>query len=120
MGARICLRLGDVTVPVRLGDSPAARELAARLPVTLRMAGTGIDLCGQLPFSLPFDAAQVHCGWADGDVNYCPAGGWLAVLFDDEENSARYGGQLTLGHVESSLDALRGLVGGCDVQIERA
>ena len=119
MSMRIAMQFGDETVRAVLEDGEPARAFAARLPLTLRMRGSGIDYCARLPFALPYDPAHIHCGWADGDINYCPAGGWLAVLFGDEHNSTRYGGQLTLGRVEGSLDTLRALSGCYDVRIER-
>ncbi len=114
---RVELRIGEVTVSVELNGSAAAHALAARLPQTLPMSVSSVGCCGQLPFSLPHDAADVHPGWSDGDLNYKPEGDWLALFFDDEENSARYGGQVTLGHAVSPLDALRELSGTHDAFI---
>ena len=116
---RIVLRFGDTSITGLLNASETSRAFAGRLPLSLHMSGSGIDLCGKLPFDLPVDAALVHRGWANGDINYCPGGGWLAVLFGDEENSRRYGDQVTLGHVECPLEVLRDLAGPCDVGIER-
>ena len=116
---RVELRIGEVVLPVELNGSTAAQTFAAHLPQTLRMSVSSVGCCGQLPFSLPHDAADVHPGWSDGDLNYKPEGDWLALFFDDERNSARYGGQVTLGHVVGPLDALRGLTGTVDVRIER-
>ena len=82
------------------------------------MSVSSVGCCGQLSFSLPHDAAGVHPGWSDGDLNYKPEGDWLALFFDDERNSARYGGQVTLGHVVGPLDALRGLERTCRAKIE--
>ena len=110
MGARIELRLGELAVPASLNDTAAARALAQRLPLDLRMCASTVGCCGALPFSLPADPALVHRGWTDGDVNYNPSGDWLAIFFDDERNSLRYGDQLTIGRVEGHLDALRALV----------
>ena len=115
---RVELRIGEVVLPVELNGSDAARALAARLPQTLSMGVSSVGCCGQLGFSLPHDAADVHSGWSDGDLNYKPEGNWLALFFDDEENSARYGCQVTLGHVDGPLDALRGLSGTHGVRIE--
>ena len=115
---RVELRIGEVTVPVELNGSAAACALAERLPQALPMSVSSVGCCGQLPFSLPCDAADVHPGWSDGDLNYKPEGDWLALFFDDERNSARYGGQVTLGHAVGPLDALRGLEGTHDVRIE--
>lgn len=106
---RIELRIGELTIPVEMNGSAAARALAARLPQTLPMGVSSVGYCGQLPFSLPCDAVDIHPGWSDGDLNYKPEGDWLALFFDDERNSARYGGQVTLGHAVGPLDALREL-----------
>ena len=62
------------------------------------MSVSSVGCCGQLPFSLPHASADVHPGWSDGDLNYKPEGDWLALFFDDERNSVRYGGQVTVGH----------------------
>ena len=114
---RVELRIGEAVVPVELNGSAAACALAARLPQALSMSVSSVGCCGQLPFSLPHGVADVHPGWSDGDLNYKPEGDWLALFFDDERNSARYGGQVTLGHAEGSLDALRGLDGTRDAFI---
>lgn len=108
---QVTMDFGLVAVPVELNDSPAAQALVQHLPLSLSMNGSSVGCCGQLPFTLPYDAAQLHDGWTDGDLNYKPAGGWLALFFDDEENSARYGGQVTLGHAAGPLGALCDLVG---------
>lgn len=115
MGRRIAVRLGDVTVHATLNETPAARALAERLPLVLRMSASTVGCCGALPFSLPADPALVHRGWTDGDLNYNPSGGWLAIFFDDERNSMRYGDQLTIGRVDGPLEVLRALDGRLDV-----
>lgn len=115
MGRRIAVRLGDVTVRATLNETPAARALAERLPLTLRMCASTVGCCGALPFSLPADPALVHRGWTDGDLNYNPSSGWLAIFFDDERNSMRYGDQLTIGRVDGPLEVLRALDGRLDV-----
>ena len=120
MVRRITMQIGPVTVAGSLRDSETTRAFWGRLPLTVRMMGTGIDFCGAMPFALPYQPELVHHGWRNGDINYNPAGGWLAVHFADEQNSARYGDQLTIGSVEGSLDALQGLAGTFDVRIEAA
>ena len=82
------------------------------------MSVSSVGCCGQLPFSLPHASADVHPGWSDGDLNYKPEGDWLALFFDDERNSVRYGGQVTVGHAVGPLDALHSLSGARDVRIE--
>ena len=120
LGERIVMCVGGATVTVRLSDTAVARALAAHLPLELRMSVSSVGYCGQLPFSLPHGAIDIHPGWSDGDLNYKPEGDWLALFLDDERNSARYGGQVTLGHAEAVPVALHGLTGTFDVRIERA
>jgi hypothetical protein len=120
MTTKICMRFGKATVPAELNDTETARAFASKFPATIRVSGTGIDFCGRMPFELPYEESQVGCGWTNGDVNYNPGGGWFAVLFDDEENSSRYGDQVNMGRVTSPLDSLHGLSGSYDLVIERA
>lgn len=114
----IVMHFGDVAVPVQLNDTAAAHAFAALLPVAVRMSASAVGICGAAPFRLPADPASVHRGWVNGDVNYNPGGGWLAVFFDDEENSLRYGDQLTIGRVIGPLAPLHTLTGTYDVLIE--
>lgn len=121
MATRIDLRFGDETIAATLNDTGTARAFAARLPVSIRVSGTGIDFCGQMPFSLPYDDAQVHHGWVNGDVNYNPGGGWFAVLHGGEEDSGRYGDQVTMGRIEEDdLARVQALEGSFVLHIELA
>lgn len=114
----IAMHFRDVAVSARLNDTAAARAFAALLPVTVRMSASAVGVCGAAPFELPADSASIHRGWTNGDVNYNPGGGWLAVFFDDGENSLRYGDQLTIGRVVGPLAPLHTLTGTYDVLIE--
>ncbi|MCH3942860.1 MAG: cyclophilin-like fold protein [Atopobiaceae bacterium] len=119
MPQNITMRFGSTEVGATLDDSETARAFAEKLPTTIHVSGTGVDFCGRMPFELPYEQRQVHRGWKDGDVNYNPGGGWFAVLFADEENSMRYGDQVSMGRVDGDLSVLRGLSGTYDLTIER-
>lgn len=116
----IIMHFGDTAVGAVLNDTDTARAFAEKLPARIHVSGTGIDFCGQMPFELPYEEGQVGRGWTNGDVNYNPGGGWFAVLFDDEENSQRYGDQVNMGRVTSPLDALHELSGSYEVLVEKA
>lgn len=120
MLTKVNMRFGKVSIPAELNDTETARAFASKLPTTIRVNGTGIDFCGRMPFDLPYEEEQVGRGWTNGDVNYNPGGGWFALLFDDEENSARYGDQVNMGRVTGPLDVLHKLSGSYDLVIERA
>ena len=114
----IVMHFGDVAISAQLNDSAAAHALFTRLPMVIPMSASSVGICGAAPLELPVDFARIHRGWTNGDVNYNPASGWLAVFFDDEENSQRYDDQFTIGHIEGSLTQLRALAGSYDVVIE--
>ena len=118
MATKILMHFGEVSVPGILNDSETSQAFAQHLPTTISVSGTGIDFCGHMGFSLPYQPSQVHHGWKNGDINYNPGGGWFALLFDDEENSQRYGDQINLGRVEGSLDVLHALSGSFHLYIE--
>lgn len=117
---KINMHFGETVIPAELNDTETARAFADKLPATITVSGTGIDFCGHIPFSLPYESRQVERGWVNGNVNYNPGGGWFAVLFDDEENSKRYGDQVNIGRVTCNLSVLHDLDGTFDVLIEKA
>lgn len=108
---RIKLDFNACSVTALLKDAASAAAFAELLPLSLTACCTGVALCAAMPRALPVDAGEMHRGWHDGDITYNPAGGWLSVLIGDEENSLRYGDQVTLGHIEGDLGALRALEG---------
>lgn len=116
----IVMHFGDTEVRGALNDTDTARAFAEHLPARIRVSGTGIDFCGPMPFELPYEQGQVAFGWKNGAINYNPGGGWFAVLFDDEENSQRYGDQVNMGHVTSPLETLHALSGSYEVLVEKA
>jgi hypothetical protein len=121
MASMIYLYFGDTKVSAELNDTETARAFASHLPTTIHVNGTGIDFCGRMPFSLPYEESQVHRGWTNGDVNYNPGGGWFAVLYDGEKDSMAYGDQVVMGRiVGEDLDRVRELSGSYDVLIEIA
>lgn len=116
----IIMHFGETEIRGVLNDTGTARAFADRLPVRIRVSGTGIDFCGPMPFALPYEQGQVGFGWTNGEINYNPGGGWFAVLFDDQENSRRYGDQVNIGHVTSPLEVLHELSGSYEVLVEKA
>lgn len=116
---RIRLDFGSTIIHATTNETGTAQAFVGRLPCTVSVSGTGLDFCGRMPFSLPYEQSQVHHGWTNGDVNYNPGGGWFAVLFDGEEDSARYGDQVSMGRVDAGdLPLLHELDGSFQVRIE--
>lgn len=104
-----------------LNDSETAKAFFEALPISVHVGSSGMDFCGQMEKSFPYDAAQVGYGWSNGDINYNPGGGWFAVFFDGEDASGSYGDQVNMGRLDDgAIETLRGLKGSYDVTIRKA
>lgn len=120
MTCTIRMAFDETIIFAELNDTETAKAFAEKLPATITVSGTGIDFCGHIPWTLPYEQSQVKYGWKNGSVNYNPEGGWFALLFDGEQNSSSYGDQVNIGHITSNLSILRNLEGSFDVLIEKA
>lgn len=78
------MSFGAAVVRAALNDTDTAQAFAKNLPVALRVGSSGMDFCGQIGMSLPYEESQVHYGWKNGQVNYNPEGGWFAFSGRDE------------------------------------
>ncbi len=114
---RIRLDFDTCSATALLKDTASAAAFTELLPLSLTACCTGVALCAAMPCALPIAADAVHRGWCNGDIAYNPTGGWLSVLVGDEENSLRYGDQVTLGHIEGDLEVLCALEGRQQLRI---
>nr|WP_278286262.1 cyclophilin-like fold protein [Eubacterium pyruvativorans] len=86
---------GDLTVKAKLNDSMAARDLMNRLPMTVTGFDSGIDYCCECRDGA-LDESEMQDGWENGDINL--SGGWFAILYGGEEQSASYH-QMIVAHL---------------------
>ena len=119
-GTRINMQFGDTVLPGRLNDSETAQALIEMLPYTVHMNSYSHDFCGVMPDDLPYDEAQVHYGWLNGDIDYAIDAPYFTILHSDEESSEQYGYQVNIGVLDCELDRIRDLTGSYDVLITLA
>lgn len=87
-----------------LNDTVAAKDLSKRLPCAFSGSDSGIDFCCTAS-SGNYDPAETQTGWKNGDISL--GGGWFAVLYGGEEQSAAYTDMMIIGHLEQdSLDKI--------------
>ena len=86
-----------ITLFAALNDTVAAKDLAKRLPCTFSGSDSGIDFCCTAS-SGNYDPAETQTGWKNGDISL--GGGWFAVLYGGEEQSAAYTDMMIVGHLE--------------------
>jgi hypothetical protein len=100
-------RIGDHTIAATLTDTPASRQFAAMLPLSLQMRDVwGQAKSGPLPQLLTVQGGTpVHDPTA-GDLYYWPRSGVIAVYYDDLGQAVPDPGLVRLGVVDTGLDSL--------------
>lgn len=121
MERAIVLDFGDVRLKGTLNDTETARAFASALPVTIVVSSSGMDFCGKIGLSLPYEESQVGYGWRDGDINYSPHGGWFALFYGGQDQSESYGDQVNMGRLDDdAVRVLAQLKGSYDMTIKAA
>ncbi len=99
---RLVIRSGDVTVKAKMNSSFAARDFMNRLPMTVTGEDSGVDYCCELEDGA-IDETELQDGWKNGDIN--AYGGWFAILYGGEEQSASYR-QMIIAHLDEADNRL--------------
>ena len=103
----VVLRVGDHTVAATLTDTPASRQFAAMLPLSLQMRDVwGQAKSGPLPQMLTVEGGTPVHDPAAGDLYYWPRSGVIAVYYDDLGQAVPDPGLVHLGVVDTGLDSL--------------
>ena len=95
---RLVIRSGNVTVKAKMNGSFAARDFMNRLPMTVTGEDSGVDYCCELEDGA-IDETELQDGWENGDIN--AYGGWFAILYGGEEQSASYR-QMIIAHLDEA------------------
>lgn len=119
-GTAITITVGDVVLPATLNNSRASQELISRLPYTIKLHRYAHDYCGVMSNPLPYNEADVHNGWLDGDIDFARDANYFTILFEDGDNSQKYGHQITLGKLDGDLNAIKALGSNIELLIELA
>jgi hypothetical protein len=101
------LRIGDHTVAATLTDTPASRQFAAMLPLSLQMRDMwGQAKSGPLPQMLSVEGSTPVHDPTPRDIYYWPRSGVIAVYDDDFGQAVPDPGLVRLGVVDTGLDGL--------------
>ena len=95
---RLVIRSGNVTVKAKMNGSFAARDFMNRLPMTVTGEDSGVDYCCELEDGA-IDETELQDGWENGDID--AYGGWFAILYGGEEQSASYR-QMIIAHLDEA------------------
>lgn len=113
----IHITLGEQVLPATLDDSPAGRDFAALLPLSLTLEDYAhTEKVAQLPRALTTQGAPGSYAASAGDLTYYAPWGNLAIFYKDFRSAS---GLVRLGQISGDLQALR-RSGDLQVQIKRA
>jgi hypothetical protein len=108
------ITIADQHFTATLDDSPATRDLAAQLPLTLTMTDHGgVEKTGPLPSPLSLDGQSAGADPDVGAVGYYAPGNDLVLYYGDQ---SYYDGIVVLGRMHSDAAArIAAIAGSVDV-----
>ena len=116
-GLRIRIRMGEQMVSARLNGSAAARDLAAMLPVSIRMRDhMRREKTGPIPGPLSERTAGVST-YELGDLGYWRPGGNFVIFYRHDGLTIPPPGIVLLGKVDAGV-AIFDMPGPVDVKVE--
>lgn len=114
--AQLLLKTNEHVVKAELNDTVAAKDFMTRCPMTVSGFRSPVDYCC-VAESGRFDPKEMQSGWKNGDISL--AGGWFAVLFDGEEDSASYDNMMIIAHLdEENLQLVKTLARNVEFALE--
>lgn len=118
-GTPIRMSFGDTELTARLHDNATARDLAARLPLTLSIRDhNAVEKTAPLPRELSLDGAPDGHDPAAGDIGYWAPGGDFVLYYDNE--APYFDGIVRIGEFDGDMQAIEQLPEDSRVTIERA
>jgi hypothetical protein len=104
---RIVLRVSDGRATATLVATPAARQLAAMLPLRLTLRDAmGQAKTGQLPHRIDVSGVRRVIDPDVAAIYYWPPGGDIGIYYDDLGQTVPLPGMVRLGSVDGGLDAI--------------
>lgn len=101
---KLCITIGADVLSASLNDSPAARDFASLLPLTLTLSDyNATEKIGDLPRRLSRDDAPPGFAPSPGDIAYYSPWGNLAIFYRDFDYSP---GLIALGRIKTGIDIL--------------
>jgi hypothetical protein len=117
---RIQLRIGDDIATATLKGTPPARELAAMLPMTIRMHELlNQEKAGELPRDITVGRAQRESTYEVGGIGYWAPGNDIAIIYAGGGRPIPQPGLVRLGTVHTGLGVIASAGDDFEMTIER-
>ncbi|GAA1869728.1 cyclophilin-like fold protein [Asanoa iriomotensis] len=117
----VVLRFGDHVLTATLTDTPAAREFAAMLPLTVQLKDVwGQAKSGRLPRPLSVEDVRTIHDPKPGEIYFWPTTDVIAFYYDDLGQTVPDPGLALLGVLDAGIDQLADAGGQVTVQVAGA
>jgi hypothetical protein len=117
---RIRLRIGDDVATATLEDSAAARDVAAMLPMTIRLHDlVGREKPGRLPRQLGIEGARREFDDQVAALAYWPPSNEIAIFYADDGQAIPQPGLVRLGTIDTGLEVIAAAGNDFELAIER-
>jgi len=113
---RITLTIGNKVVPAILYNSPPARDLMARLPVTVSLNRGPVDYCGGID-PINHGGDDVQAGYRSGDLAYWIPGRDFVIFTENKETTSGPPDLVILGQIKADIKEVRDLGSAIKVTI---
>jgi hypothetical protein len=115
---RISITDGTTELYAQLNETLAARDFVKWLPCQFSGFDSGIDYCCAAAKGT-YDPEELQDGWKNGDISL--GGGWFAILYGGEEDSASYRNMMIIGHLEEdSLHKVKQMPANVNLKVDLA
>ncbi|MEG6501547.1 MULTISPECIES: cyclophilin-like fold protein [unclassified Desulfovibrio] len=116
---KIALTIEGSTYSAVLYDNAAAKDLIAKLPLTVSLNRGNRDYCGDIS-PLQYSREQVQKGYRNGELAYWIPGQDFVIFIEKEETGASVDGVVVLGAMTSDIQPLFSLGRSIQVRIAPA
>ena len=113
---KITLTIGNKVVPAILHNTTPARDLVAKLPVTVSLNRGPVDYCGGIA-PIHYEKNDVQAGYRSGDLAYWIPGQDFVIFTETKEGSSGTPDLVILGHISTDIQAVRDLGSTIEVVI---
>ena len=113
---KITLTIGNKVVPAILHNTPPAKDLMAKLPVTVSLNRGPVDYCGGIA-PIAYSEDDMQAGYRSGDLAYWIPGQDFVIFTENKKAASGSPDLVILGEISSDIKEIRELGSTINVAI---
>lgn len=113
---KITLTIGDKVIPAILYNTPPAKDLMKKMPVTVSLNRGPVDYCGGIA-PIAHNKNDLEAGYRSGDLAYWIPGQDFVIFTENKKDASGSPDLVILGQIRSDISEIRNLDRRIDVTI---